>query len=125
MTQTIPLFVYCVNEELKDQLYDHNGEKTFFVLSVIKGMHIKLHLRNTWAAIEKKLTYNCGKCDYICENMRCLTDHEIAHQSENNFSYTECDYKSFSKTTLSKHITEHNHGNRLWVWVSFFKFLDK
>ena len=45
--------------------------------------------------------------------MRCLTDHEIAHQSENNFSYTECDYKSFSKTTLSKHITEHNHGNRL------------
>ena len=54
MTQTIPLFVYCVNEELKDQLYDHNGEKTFFVLSVIKGMHIKLHLRNTWAAIEKK-----------------------------------------------------------------------
>ena len=58
--------------------------------------------------------------------MRCLTDHEIAHQSENNFSYTECDYKSFSKTTLSKHITEHNHGNsyKCTECESEFRFLN-
>ena len=54
---------------------------------------------------KEKITYNYSKCDYICENKRDLTDHEIVHQLEINFSSTECDYKSISKMSLSKHIT--------------------
>lgn len=118
---------FISNEELKDHLQDHNGEKPFFCVECDKRYAYKATLKKHMDShIKEKLTYKCSKCDYICESKRALTDHEIAHQSKINFSCTECDYKSISKNSLSKHIIENNHGNsyKCTECESEFRFLN-
>ena len=73
---------FISNEELKDHLLEHNGEKPFFCAECDKRYASKASLKKHMDSHRKEmLIYNCSKWDYIIENKRGLTVHEIAHQS--------------------------------------------
>ena len=48
-------------------------------------------------------TFTCGICSYECNNLNQILHHQNAHNSENVFICTKCDYRSISKKELYRH----------------------
>ena len=45
-------------------------------------------------------TFTCEICSYECKTLNQILHHQNAHNSENVFICTKCDYRSISKKEL-------------------------